>query len=98
MHMGRVGYGQIFDVHVLIPQPRKLKKMLALRIVDEAADGVVRATEVASGFEFEVGHQARLRTAYVCVIAEFVLHSAEEDAARVHVWLRDKAASLLALI
>lgn len=87
-------YCQVLDVHLLVPESRKLKELLPLRIFDETADRVVRATEIAPSLEFEVRYHSSLRASNVCVIAEFVLHRAKEDTAGVHVRLRDEAGSV----
>lgn len=84
-------YCQIFDMHFLVPESRKLEQLLPMRVLDEATNRIVCATEVALGLELQVGHHASFRTSYVCVVAEFVFHRAEENAASVHVGLRDEA-------
>lgn len=60
-------------------------------IFNEAADSIVCPTKVAFGLEFKISTKSSLGTSDEGVIAEFILHSAEQDAARVHVWLGDEA-------
>jgi hypothetical protein len=64
-----------------------------MRVLDEAANRVVCAAEVAFRLELQLGHHASLWTTYVGLVAQLVLHGAEEDAACVHVWLGDEASS-----
>ena len=63
----------------------------ALAVLDEATNGIVCSAKVSFCFELDICFEAELRTAYEAVIAEFVLHLAEEDAASVHVRLRYEA-------
>lgn len=87
-------YSQILDVHFLIPLARKFEQVLAICIFDVAADGIVCSTKVAFGLEFEIGAESRFRAANVGVVTKFVFHGSEENAARIHVGLCDKAAIL----
>jgi hypothetical protein len=84
-------YGEVFDVHFLIPKPRKFEKVLAMRVLDEAADCVVSAAEIASRLEFKIGHHSSLWAANVGMISKLVFHGTEEDPSCVHVRLSDEA-------
>lgn len=80
------------DGHLIAPQPRELVQHLARALdLDHAPDGVVRAAHPPLDLEVDLGHEVQLRAPHEALVAELVLHLTEEDATRVHVWLREEA-------
>lgn len=89
-------YVQVFNKHLSVPESSYLEQVLVrLRVPDKSCDGVVRASEIALGLEFDICHQPRFRRPQECMITKLVLHLSEQDASRVHVWLRDEAGNLI---
>ena len=88
----RSAYRNIFDEHFVRPVPRELiQNLLGLLIFDCATDGIVAAAEVPFGLKVYIGGQIVLRTANDALITQLIFHLAEEDAAGVHVGLRQDA-------
>ena len=83
---------QILDEHLLAPQPRELVENLACMVVlDDAANGVVRAADPALGLEVDVGRQPQLGAPHKAVVPKLILHLAKQNAPGVHVRLREDA-------
>jgi len=75
-----------------MPVTAQLEQVLArLGVFDVASNRIVVAAHPSLDLELNVGFQTGFGTLDDRVIAEFVLHLAEEDAAGVHVRLRDEA-------
>ena len=87
-----MAHSQVFDVHVLVPRSGQLEQILAVLVSDVAADGIVGAAEVALGLELDISDHAGLGAFDVGVVAELVLHRAEQYSAHVDVGLCDEAA------
>jgi hypothetical protein len=65
-------------------------------VLYEPSNCIVRPAKVAFCFEFQIRHQTCLRTSNIAVVAEFVLHLAEQDPSHVYVRLCDEARRLSA--
>jgi hypothetical protein len=88
----------VLQIHLAVPQTRNLVVDLAgLLVLDRPRNGVVRAGEVALGLELDVAHEVVLGALDEAVVAELVLHFSEQDAAGVHVGLRQDAIFFVSL-
>lgn len=86
-------YQDVLDSHFLTPESRQLvQDLTGVLVLDSAANSVVCTADPALGLEFNVGREAKLRTAYKTVVPQLVLHFAKQNAAGVHIGLCQSAA------
>lgn len=75
-----------------MPVAREFEKVLIrLDLFDDTTDRVVASTEVTFRLEFKIGDETELRALDKTMVAELVLHLAEEDASCIHIRLCDEA-------
>lgn len=82
-------YCDVFNAHLPVPHTRKLVVYLSgLFVFDGPANRIVSTGKVALGLELNVRNQVILRASDIAVISQLILHFPEENAAGVHVGLR----------
>jgi hypothetical protein len=87
-----VSYSNVLNEHFRVPMARELEKnSICFGLLDDTANGIVRPTEVALGFEFQVRHETQFRASYIAVVAKLIFHFTEEYASSIHVGLRNEA-------
>lgn len=90
-------YGQILNVHLLVPVTAELEQILStLGVLDMTANSVVCSGHPTLDLEVNLSFQAQFGTADVGMVTKLVLHLAEQDASCIHVGLCDEV-SLIAV-
>ena len=79
-------------VHFLAPEARQvIENFTGAVIFDDATNCVVRASDPALGFKLDVRAEAEVWTLDIAVVPKLILHLPKEDAACIHVRLRERA-------
>jgi hypothetical protein len=87
----KAAYGQILNVHLLIPVAAELEQILStLGVLDMASNSIVCSSHPALDLEVNLSFQTQLRTADVSVVTKLILHLAEQDTSGIHVGLCDE--------